>query len=225
MKRLLIALGLVSFFLNTTEAKKLTGTQVAFLNCSLVPMPTVTYRLKASQEQANKISALLCDETKFKACEARMNALPDKNGAIKLKPEGKEFIMKMITQMLVPVKEFFSHIQEHSGMVKPLIEESLKEHPSLDAKAAAGDTMATNALLIAFLTAPTDDIIAHFEERVTSIVELKKLSLELTYFLNDLTESFSPQVLQAYEELKQKLEAEKKNHAQLHAAPHAVLVA
>lgn len=221
MKRLLIALGLVSFFLNSTEAKKLTGTQVAFLNCSLVPMPTVTFRLKASQEQANRISGLLSDDAKFKACEARMNELPDKNGVIKLKPEGKKFIMNMITQMLVPVKEFFSHIQEHSGMVKPLIEESLKEHSSLDANAPAGETMAKNAHLIAFLTAPTDDIIAHFEERITSILELKKLSLELTYFLNDLTESFSPQVLQAYEDLIQKVEAEKKSHAQPHVAPAA----
>lgn len=208
MTVLLIALSGALFFMQTNvDAKKLTGIQVELLNCSLAPMPEVTYRLKVSKDQASKISHLLSDDAKFKSCEARVNELPDKSGNVSLKPDGKKFLMNMVKQMLMPVKDFFSEIQSHKGMVQPLIEESLKEHPSLDISTTAGNTMATNSLLIGFLTASTSDIIAYYEEKITSVFELKKMSLELTYFLNDLDESFSPQVLEAYEVLKKKLEA------------------
>ena len=96
MTVLLIALSGALFFMQTNvDAKKLTGIQVELLNCSLAPMPEVTYRLKVSKDQANKISHLLSDDAKFKSCEARVNELPDKSGNVSLKPDGKKFLMNM----------------------------------------------------------------------------------------------------------------------------------
>ena len=188
-----LCLGILVSTTGLLEAKKLTVPQIGLLNLALGALPQVTARLKLAQKYSHD------------ACE---------NLGKMQQPNGKQGISKtaidmQIKKMLEPVREFFSQILEHKDMVVPLIAQSLGTYPSMIPGIASSKTLAETSYLLAFFNENTKDIVEYFQKRITTQQDLNQIAHELKYFLDDLFENFSQNVLQAYERMIKDIQAKK----------------
>lgn len=182
--RAVLMMAIFSFFMMPLEAKKLTSPQVGLLNLALSPLPQVTARLNLAKKHAQD------------ACDL-----------LKEKPHtlNKAAIDLLVQKMFAPVKEFFGEIIEHKGMVVPLVTESLASYPSVH----KGKTLADVSHLLLFFNQTNKDIVNFFQQRMVSEQDFDQAVHEMKYFLDDLFDSFSPNVLQAYEKMIKDIQAKK----------------
>lgn len=186
------------------EAKKLTVPQIGLLNLALGALPQVTARLNF----AKKYSHDACE--KLDKMNQSVGAQKPMIDAQQLSvPMTKSAIDMQIKKMLDPVREFFSQILEHKDMVVPLITQSLGTYQSMIPGTASSKTLVDTSYLLAFFNEHTKDIVEYFQKRITTQQDLNQLAHELKYFLDDLFESFSPNVLQAYERMIKDIQAKK----------------
>lgn len=104
-----------------------------------------------------------------------------------------------LKRILSPVKDFLLEIKEYTGIVKPLIVESLGE------KEAAQSLLMKSfdeALISPATTAAGENPVEqYFLRKVTNRDELHKVCLDFNKFFSDLHKSFSPDALAAFQEL------------------------
>ncbi len=169
------------------EAKKLISQQVGLLNISLGALPQVTARLKLSRSHAHAFCSLL-----------------EKQGVDSIKMS-KSDIDQSIKKLLDPVRDFFTKITEHKDMIVPLLVESLKDYQLKQSE----KTLDQESLLITFFNENGGDVINFFQKKIATQQDFDQVIHELKYFLDDLDDSFSSNVIQAYNKMMDDIHARK----------------
>lgn len=113
----------------------------------------------------------------------------------------KAFIAAKIKSILDPVKDFLGYIHTFSGIVKPLIEESLTSQPGADK---------ANCLILKFCESK-DDAYAFFNKNVNDKAVLVSACKEFTTLFEDIKASLNDDAMKAYNELMLKLKNFQKN--------------
>lgn len=156
---------------------KLTSPEMDMLNTMLAANPIGTMRLNMGYNAAQKTLK-------------ELPAMQDSHDAISEK----------MALLLAPVKEFFDIIQAFSGMIKPLVEESLMSKAKNNQK----------IYLLEFFNA-TGGATLYFEKAVTNKAELELVCKEFMTFFSDLKVSLTPEANEAYKKLVEQYKNNKAN--------------
>ncbi len=181
------------------EKIKLTNNSVPMLNISLQQNPIAVLKIRLSAKAVRQVLNSLPAEKKKKEALLKSNLKTNKFVATPqtVTPTETAFITKQLDAILKPVEQFFDIIQQYSGMVLPILKESMTNHNLLE-----------KSFLVEYFSAQ-EHIKEFSAKKANSFENLETLCNELISFFNDLDASFSPEVEAAYKDLVKQLKAPK----------------
>lgn len=188
----------------TMVGKRLVGKNMDILNMLFTQYPIGILRIKlanqamegALKKKHEKIEKGIIGSLCEKLTDLTLGEARKKEKEMR---EEKEFVQSQVKEMMAPVENFFESIAEYHHIVKPLVEESLRNH----------DVAVEHSFLMNFFTSKID-IKAFCEKKITTLQELDSTCHELRSFFADLTTSLSDSVNKAVQELTKTINARKK---------------
>jgi len=168
--------------------KKLTCAEMGMLNAVLSSNPVGVMRMDLSYNAACKV----------------LKDLPNA-------PEDKKYISGQIALLLEPVKQFFDIIQSYSGMIRPLVEESLLNIAPTDHTKHQPTKPAKKVYILDFFDSPKDAA-TYFDSAIQTKADLKVACFEFLTFFRDLKASLTADAIKAYDGLRQQLKSTSKAH-------------
>ena len=165
---------------------KIKHNNVMLLNTSLVDYPEVILRIQLSAKSVGQVKKTATDQ---KSAFAKKST-----------KDQAEFITRQLNKILAPVEQFFDSIQEYSGMILPILEESLKSHK-----------IEKDAILIKYFSSKTH-IKDFCHKEIVTIDALEKFCTELSYFFADLNATFDINVKKAFKVFMTEFKSKRKKN-------------